>query len=461
MRYIQFFLISSFFFLGMSFSVRASNKEMGLNALLQHVVENNPSIQRERAKYYSVVESLAQAKSGYKPSLSINGSITHLDTTSSGNQVITQDGSNLSQSISADVSQPLFRGGSTLALINEQKEVATAQYWVLNRFYQDMMLETITAYWELYVQQAVLDLRIKNVERLGLRFKEVNTRYSVGQGTKTDVAQSSSRLASANAELEEARGRFHRAKAYLSRLTFGHDLPESIIHPDIIPDVPDDYAQALSDSLAFNPSLKELELLEKASKHSVNSVKGELLPQVDLGVSSSREYDPAPGFLEEQDAGVIKLTATIPLYVGGATRSRLRQAKYDKQATKYDLVELRSRVEEDMATVWSNYQSFKASFGARIQQSEAAKIAAEGLRKEYEYGVRTLIDLLDAEQEHLQSQVDLLNSEKDVAVSGFALARQLGALSPKNFGFAGMLDHRDVMNRIGDNWLGLGVDYPN
>lgn len=437
-----------------------ADNDVSLGGFLAYVLEHNPAIQREKALYYSNVESLSQAHAGYRPVVSLDGDITHANTDSDGSAVVTQDGGNLSKNVSVSMSQPVFRGGSTLASIREQKDKATAQYWSLNRFYQDTALEVVAAYWGLYVQQSVVELQEKNYERLELNLRETTARFEAGERTKTDVAQAKARLAAGRADLESSKGAYETAKAYLARLS-GLGLPNLLLFPDIAPDVPADYAQALADAQEFNPSLRERKLIEKSSEHAVNAIKGEFLPQVDFGVSTSRSYDPAPGFLEEQDFDSIQLSASIPLYTGGATRSRLRQARYAHQADQYDVADLETRVREDLAVVWSNYQSNRANFDARQEQVEASKLASDGVRKEYEYGLRTFIELLDAEQEFLQAQVDMLNAEMDVAISGFTLARQVGALTPQNF----LLDvetlpnHDEVMRKIGGNWFGLSKQF--
>lgn len=437
----------------------AQQENTNLKGLLEHVLSVNPEIKRDRSIYFSSVESLAQSKANYRPTILLDADATHNHTQSEGNTAFTEEGGNLSKKLSTSLSQPLYRGGSTLADIKEKKNTISAQYWLLNKKYQDIALDTITAYWEVYVQQSEVDLNIKNTSLLGQRLKETQARFEAGELTKTDVSQAQARLAEAEADLATAQGAWEKAKATLGRLA-GLSVVK-IEHPDLNPDLPESMDRALNDAMSLNPDIRRIKLVKEASQNTIRSIKGEFLPQINLGLSSSKSYDPAPGFLEEEDSQTVQVTASIPLYTGGATRSRLRQAHYNDKANEYDIEDIEDHVREQVIASWSNYKTSGYSLTARKKQVEATSIAAEGVKKEHKYGVRTIIDLLDSDQEHLDAQVNLIRAERDLMIAGFDLARQIGALSPDTFMFKNTLPNNTaVMKNIGGNWLGFDVDYP-
>ncbi len=441
-------------------SVRAESEVLKLETLLDHALNESLEIKRDKANYYSRVESLSQARAGYRPSVSLEADATHSESESKGNTFFTQEGSNFSKTVGGGISQPLFRGGSTRAKIKESKSLISVEYWQLSKKYQDVLFETLSSYWDVYLQQFVVGLNESNHTLLTQRLKETQAQFKVGVLTRTDVSQAQARLAAADADLAQARGALEKAKATLERLT--HLSIETLEKPIIPPDIPESLDIALSEAMSYNPDIQSTQFIKEASQNAVRSIQGEFLPQVNLDLSKSRSYDPAPGFLEEQDSESIQVKASIPLYTGGATRSRLRQALYMDMANKYDREDIKERIKENIIILWHSYKASEYSVEARQKQVESTKIAADGTKKEHEYGVRTVIDLLDSDQEYLDAQVELIRAQRDMMIAGFDLSRQIGVLSPDFFHLKNTLpNNQEIMDTIGGNWHGFHVDYPD
>ena len=140
--------------------------------------------------------------------------------------------------------------------------------------------------------------------------------------------------------------------------------------------------------------------------------------------------------MDEQRQAVLGLSASMPLYAGGVVLSRIRAAQKTKIQRAEEVNATKERVEQEVITRWKQLEAARAETKARQSQIEAAKIAQEGVHYEIEFGERTTLDALNANQELLSAQVDLVQSKQNEVVAYFALAERLGLLVPQNLGFS-------------------------
>lgn len=149
----------------------------------------------------------------------------------------------------------------------------------------------------------------------------------------------------------------------------------------------------------------------------------------------------------------------MPLYEGGYTRSRVRQAKYTAKQRYIEIMETQREARENVISSWENLKTAQAEIASRQAQVEANRVAQEGVRQEAELGTRTILDALDADQEYLDAQVALVSAQRDEIVASFALARALGMLTPAALGFP-ELAYNPVLDRNKADWnmLDMGVD---
>lgn len=419
---------------------------------------NNPTLDSARQAYYGVAENVSQALSGYRPDLSLNGSVTNTDIESEGNTFLTSDGNTVTKTGSVDLAQPIFRGGSTLAKTREAKNTMTAQYWILKSTYQSIFLNVATAYWNQYLAQDIVALRRSNLELLQSQNEETTARFNAGELTKTDVSQSQARVAGAEAELSQALAQFKQARAALEQLI---RVPaDHVATPELTMTPPPTVEEALDIAGRQNPRAVASRYIHNASIDNVKDVTGELFPQIDLAAQAQKSYDPLPGFLDSQETQTIQLRATIPLYSSGATRSRMRQAKYNVAENRANIVETEEAVRADVIAAWETYQAALSEIKARKQQVNAAEVALEGVSREEEFGLRTINDRLDANQELLSARVAYQQSRSNAEIAAFQTLYAIGALDAGALNLADTLpDNEQVMDKIGGNWFGLGVDY--
>jgi outer membrane protein TolC len=180
---------------------------------------------------------------------------------------------------------------------------------------------------------------------------------------------------------------------------------------------------------------------------------------VQLYGSLSKEYDPQPGTFDENTTTAVGVTASWPFYVGGATRSRVRQAKYIANQRYMTVLETVRQARQDTVANWEALAAARAEIDSREAQVTAARVAREGVYQEAELGSRTILDTLDADQEYLDAQVALVTARRNETVATFYLAATLGLLTPDVLGFPEIAEDHDAhLAWTEDKILGMDVD---
>lgn len=402
-------------------------------ALKQTYLEN-PTILAARAELRSINETLDQAYSGFRPNIYADGSLDWRDTDNKGNSFISQNGDNLAKGAGLNVEQNLFRGGKTFAQVRAARYLIAAQRYNVFALEQSTLQQAVAAYMDVIRDRAVVDLNRKNLEVVSEQLRASKDRYEVGDISLTDVSQSQARVADANALLITAEGNLRASMSRYEEI-IGQQPPENMDFPAIVFDMPDTKEQALSLANDNNPLLRGAEFFHAYAKQDVNSVFAELLPQINLGGSLSKTYDPHPGFLDETKTTAVGIFATVPLYTSGNTRSRVRQAKETANQRFMEILEARNMVRQETTENWENLRSAQAEITARQAQVEAAADSQKGVRLEAEVGERTIIDALDADKEYLNAEVALITARRNEVVAHYALAASMGLLSPSQLGF--------------------------
>ena len=403
-----------------------------LETFLEKTYLSNPSVRAARFELRAIEERLPQAKSHWFPSISVDGNITsrwydgdiystdHLTT----------------KAVGGDINEALYRGGRTAAEQKSARNAVAGQGMILQSFIQDMFYDVAAAYMNVTRDQSILDLRQNNYDLLARQLDFANNRFSAGEITKTDVAQSQARLARADADRVSATGDLASSRAEFQRLS-----GLMLVNPGVpylefpIPDTLDK-AHALAEQ--NNPRILAADYFHESSQHDVEKIFGERLPEIGLFGTWDREYDPYPGQFDEATTSAIGIRAKIDLYKGGATRSRQRQAQAFANQRYMEILESKRLVHEQVSSAWANLQAARAEIRSREAQVEAAQIARDGVKKEEELGNRTILDTLDSDQEYLDARTALAVSRRDEVVATFALARALGLLTPATLGFSAL-----------------------
>lgn len=399
-----------------------------LQTIISKVYENNPTLLAAREELKQTQELYPQARAGWLPSVNGEASIfaTDIENSNFGNG----DGAT-TKDYTLSVDQAIWRGGRTFAETARAKDLIRAGMAVLNQAEQDILQDALTAYIDLIQDTDLLELRLQNEDILLRELQAAWERMDIGDITDTDVQQAKSRLSRARSSRIAAQSNLDISKAQFEEIV-GMPAPEKLMIPYINIDLPHTIEDMLDLAARQNPELLIIQYEQRASEHNADATFRELLPQVSAFASMNRQYDPQPGIIDESNTETIGLRARISFYEGGATRSRIREARHIAKRQHYQIQETRRRIRQEVISNWRSYKAAKDQTENRKQEIEASEKALKGVREEARIGQRTVLDILDADEEVINAKADLARARRDEKISRYALANSLGLLNARN-----------------------------
>lgn len=417
---------------------------------LARTYQTNPTLLAARAELRAVNEGVPQELSNYRPFVSLNGE--------AGAQEIDLnrgDGSETTYPFEASVglSQPLYRGGRTTADVARSEAEVQSQRAILHSVEQGVLLDAVTAYMDVWRDEDVLRLNINNEKVLERQLEATNDRFEVGELTRTDVAQSESRLSRATADRIGAEGDLIASEAIFEEII--GILPVSVAPPGPIQGLPDNEIDAISGSLEGNPDITAAVFAEQAAQNSVRSSLGELYPEISLSAELLHSENQFSGDSETNAARVLAIFS-VPLYQQGFVSSQVREDKQAANQRRIEIIETRRRIRQECTDAWEQLLTSRAQIFSFTAETRATRIALEGVREENLVGQRTILDVLDAEQEFLDAQINLTRAQRDETVASFVVLQCLGRLTAADLAlpveiYDPDVDYRAVRNR----WFGL------
>src|SRR5690606_32917076 len=387
--------------------------------------ETNPTIEAERAALRAADERVSQALSGWRPF--VQGSADAGFAESDSNVATSTLNDTLyPASVALTLQQPVYRGGRTVAGTDRAEREVEAQRARLLSAEQQVFLDVGTAYMNVLRDQAVVELNRSNVRVLDRQLEATQDRFSVGEVTRTDVALAEAALARSRADLTQAQGNLAVTAANYERLV--GNPPGTLEQPPAILDIPQQKALLLEAATMDNPTVLTAEFTERAAQANVRLVEGEMLPSVNLNASLARDWDS-----QMRDSRIDQARITgeviVPLYQGGGVTARVREAKQIAGQQRTAAEDARRRAVEQATQAWESLDTARARIRSLAAEIEASEIALEGTRQEALVGTRTVLDVLDAEQALLDARVDLVSSQRDLAVAAFQIASAGGRLT--------------------------------
>jgi outer membrane protein len=437
--------------------VSASAVAQSFTETLAAVYNNSPSLAAQRAALRAIDEGVPQALSSWRPTLSFSSEYGWRDQTTSG-PASSSDGTTHPFTNSLNLSQPLYRGGRTTAATQSAEANVLAGRAALTTAEQNVLFQGVSAYMDVVRDQAVVELNRNNEQRLRRQLEATRDRFRVGEITRTDVAQAEARLSRAISDRVSAEGNLASSRAGFRRVV--GESPRQLANPPPLPPLPrnEDEAQGVAEE--ESPELSSALHRESAARHDIRSTSGALLPTVSLNTTLSRAEDSSSRDTTTESARVT-LQLTVPLYEAGSTYSQVRQRKQIHQQRRLEVDDSRRQVREAVTRAWEALTTARASIVARRAEVAANRVALDGVQQEAEVGARTTLDVLDAEQELLDSQVALVRSQRDEYVAGFQLQSAIGRLSARRLGLpVDAYDPTENYRRVRDKWIGLdnGLD---
>ncbi len=428
-----------------------------LNDALVDADNNNPQILAERANLRATDESVPQALSGWRPTVTVLGSIgaQRLDNTPSS---AINPGMVKSVPRIADfnINQPLYSGGRTVALTAEAEKAIEAERARNIATEESVFLSVVQAYLDVVRDQATLDLSVNNEQVLRRQLEATNDQFRVGAVTRTDVAQAEARLAGATASRQQAAGNLQVSRANYQRAV-GHPPAGKLDQPGLRPVLPANRDDAISLASLKNPNVIAGIYTEDAARDAVDATRDQLLPTVNLIGDLNRTNDTVLYGRQTTSASLIA-RVTIPLYEAGNVYSQTRQATEVVGQRKGQTDDARRAAVQGATQAWEQIVSGRAQVVSLQSTIKAAEIALDGVRQEATVGSRTVLDVLNAEQELFTDRVQLVTAQHDLAVAEFTLAQQIGRLTAADLHLPVKLYDVDRhYESVRDKWLGFGA----
>lgn len=448
--------IASFAFASLCFHSDIARAESLYEAMISAYV-GNPALRAARAGLRATDEDVPRAKSGFRPTITGSGTSTFSNSNTSPSSP--SDGSIYPKSLSVTLSQPIFRGFRTINSVREAEANVRAGRQDLKSTEQDTLLSAVTTYMDVVRDQAIVRLRKNNVQVLSEQLRATQDRFDVGEVTKTDVAQAKARHAGAVSLLSLARATLNTSRAEYERVV--GNPPGGISQPGSLTHIlPGSINVALDVGLEENPQIIAAKFRQKASRHAVDRIRGEFLPSVDLEASYAKSYDPSDA-IDNSEATTVTGRLTVPLYQAGEVSARLRQSKHTFQQRRDEFQVAYDSVRSNVIASWSQLESAKAQLTSDRAEVEANRTALLGVREEEKVGQRTILDVLDAEQELLDSEVGLETTRRDYVIASFSLLSTLGRLTAADLGLAvEYYDPEEHYNAVRRKWFGTGPRLP-
>ncbi len=429
----------------------ASAEAETLQDALRATSASNPTLEAARLDARSVQTSVNVARANFLPSLVFGANAGRNLFESSGTTIVggvtpvlratTQGQYNYTLDVS--LSQDLWTSGRNSGLLGQAKARAKAAFANLVGTEQQIALQAISAYVDVLRDGQAVQISNTNLALLERRSEEARQRFKVGDVTRTDVAQAEARFAGARAQLAQAQAALEQSRA-VYREVIG-SVPGELEPPrDVAQIVPQTLDGAVDTALDTNPGIISAEFTLRGAEEAVKVARAGYLPQVGLsgqinrdrtnGQNTNRLADVVNGFSNASRGSAISGRLTFPLYDGGVARAQTRGAKLDVASATARLEETRRDVQQRATTAWANYRAALSVILSSRQQVEANKLALQGAEQEQRVGLRTTLDVLNTQQDYLNSQLTLINAERDAYVSAHTLMAVVGTLNAANLG---------------------------
>ena len=413
-----------------------------LREALVSTYNTNPTIMAQREALKATDASVAIARAGGRPSVSADVGLNR-DLTRSG---ILDTGGNKGPTVSGglDLNVPLFSGGGVRNSINAARTRVEAGRATLRAVEGDVFTEAVAAYMDVIRDRAIVELNANNVKVLTTNLEATSDRFEIGDLTRTDVAQSEARLQQGRSTLATVQGRLIASEENYRRV-IGRN-PDALAPPPPLPPLPATADEAVRIALASNPDLIAINRQALAAGFDVRVARAGRLPTVS-GVASGTYVNQISG-----DPGVnpstgdrtrvgtetsVGVVTRIPLYQGGLPAARIRQAQAFEGQVLEQVIAAERLVVANTRSAFATYQAAQNAIASNDVAVRANALALEGARAEQTVGTRTVLDVLNAELELLNSQVALVTASRDAYVAGFQLLNAMGQAEADDLGLEG------------------------
>jgi outer membrane protein len=411
-----------------------------LQGALAKAYNANPTLTGARAQQRATDETTVIQRAQGLPSLQANSTFGE-NVLIPGGQVTTVARS-LNNNLQLNV--PIYQGGLVRNNVRAADQRVRAGQETLRATESSVFSQVVAAYNDVIRDQSIVELNRANVRQLDVNLQATRDRFEVGDLTRTDVAQSEARLSLARGDLRTAESNLIASRERYVALV--GDVPTDLAAPPPLPNLPGTPEQAIAVAVKENPDLLAASRNRQAARYDVFAADASRLPRLSAYaqgqsnnfLGSVQSTIPGLNLPNQQTQATVGLQASFPLYQGGGPSAQVRQA----QARQSQAIEREIEVERTVIQqVRAAFASWRASQDV-IRSAEAAvqanTLSLEGVRAENSVGNRTIIEILNAEQELLNAQVQLVTARRNAYVAAFTLLAAMGQAEARDLNLEGV-----------------------
>ncbi|MEP9371666.1 TolC family outer membrane protein [Mesorhizobium sp. KR1-2] len=433
-----------------------SSAETILGAMAK-AYQNNATLNSSRAGVRVTDETVAIAKSGYRPTINGIGNITY--TSQFGTRLTTGNWG-------VQINQTLFDGFQTKNNVAGAESQVFAAGESLRNTEMNILFNAVSAYADVIQNRKIAVLRKQNLEFLDEQVRSTKSRLEVGEGTRTDVAQAEAAQQQAIATLAAAKAAVETSEALYEQVI--GEKPGKLTPANPVSNM---LPRSLNDALALaasqHPAILATQYLVDAAGFAVKSTEGQLLPQLSGSASATRSFQisrgineitgVSPGNSKEYfNQASIGATLTVPIYEAGRTSAQVRQSKESLSQARIQVDVMGDQVRSAVQAAWAAYISAKQGVEANRSAVSAAKLALEGIVEERNVGQRTTLDVLITQSDLITAEVSLVQSEDQLLTASYGILQATGQLYARRLGLQ-VTEYRpeEHYDAVKDKWYGL------
>jgi len=432
-----------------------------LQGALAKAYRSNPTLTGTRAQLRATDEDVPLRKADGRPELSTTAEFQEL-IVKPARSFLAPD---RSLAGTASVSVPIYQGGAVRNGVKAAKVRVEAGQANLRGTEASIFSRVVGAYMDVIRDSAIVSFNQANVNALEINLQASSDRFEVGDLTRTDVAQSESRLALARSDLQTAQANLITSRENYIALVGA--APDDLQPPPPLPGLPASTETAVQVAIADNPDIISARKLRDAAGYDVRVAKARVLPTLSGFAQGSYTHylgslqvvgDPDPAQTNKQV--VAGATLRLPLYQGGRPGAQVRQNQaLESQAIEQE-IEVERSVIAQTRSAYASWQASLQSIASNQKAVDAANLSLEGVRAENSVGSRTVLDILNAEQEALNAKVQLVSARRNAYVAGFSLLAAMGHAEADDLSLetGALYDPMVNYERVKDKWFDWDFD---
>jgi outer membrane protein, adhesin transport system len=398
-----------------------------LREAVEHAIRTNPDVLASASRRLANDEELNQAQAGYWPRVDLNAAYGRENLDTPETRLLGLNGNALSRKTAgATLTQMLFDGFGVKSEVARQQARVDSSAARVAATSEDIALRVVGAYLEILRRQESTEFAVSNLESHQKIYEMIKLRSDSGVGRRADLDQADSRLALAKASLRTEQSSLKDAEIAFLRLLA--QRPNALKKPSVAPaSLPANETAAIDYAIENHPALKTARADVETAKAQNSIAKSALSPRVDFELGTNHSEHSISGRSEEL-AAMFKLRYN--LYKGGADAAKIRETHHLINEANENLSRIRRQVEEGVSLAYNGFTSARERNVVLKQYVDASANAREAYAKQFSIGQRTLLDLLNAENEYFNSRLSYSTGLFSELAAQYRVLSGIGRLLP-------------------------------